>query len=315
LGVAFWWVNQKQTWRHEIPGEYLWSPKLNKQGKHIQYYDNMTLLRPEDIVFSYINGTIQYVGLVVRTAETIRRPDFGFTGSQWNEEGWSVEMRYQPITHIRPQDHLDFYSQVAPQRHAPMNPEGVVMSQYLFAIPDSLGLSYLEFAGLTEIDVQERFRSEPPASILIEDAEAVIADQSLTATERRQLVKARIGQGLFKSEVRRLEPRCRLTGLEETRHLVASHMKPWSRSTNAERLDGSNGLMLSPHVDHLFDRGLISFRNSGSVIVSKRLNPVVPKMWKLDFELPGRTFRKTQIPYLEFHRDEVFTENPEDLLA
>ena len=85
--------------------------------------------------------------------------------------------------------------------------------------------------------------------------------------------------------------------------------------SSVERLDGSNGLMLSPHVDHLFDRGLISFKNSGRVMVSKRLNPVVPKMWKLDLQLPGRTFRKTQIPYLEFHRDVVFSEASEDLLA
>ena len=94
--------------------------------------------------------------------------------------------------------------------------------------------------------------------------------------------------------------------LSEPRHLVASHMKPWSRSTNAERLDGSNGLLLSPHVDHLFDRGLITFSKSGRVVASANLNPVVPKMWNLDLDGGDRKFRKSQLPYLEYHQEQVF---------
>ena len=200
VAVAFWWVNQKQTWRHEIAGEYLWSPKLDKRGRHLEYYDNMERLRAGDIVFSYINGTIQYAGVVVGLAESSRRPDFGFTNTQWNDDGWSVEMRYVPIAPIRPQDHLDFYLQVAPARHAPMNPEGVVISQYLFAIPDSLGAFYLQVAELTEHDVRDVVRYEPLVTEVVEEAEEILADPSLTTTERRQLVRARVGQGLFKEK-------------------------------------------------------------------------------------------------------------------
>ena len=207
-------------------------------------------------------------------------------------------MRYLPIAPIRPQGYLDFYNQVAPERHAPMNPDGVVISQYLFAIPDALGSFYLDLAGLNEADVKDLIRVEPPLSEVIAEDEAILDDPLLTITERRQLVRARVGQGLFKGEVARLESSCRLTGLAEPRHLVASHMKPWKLSTNSERLDGCNGLMLSPHVDHLFDRGLISFRNSGSVLVSPKLNPIVPILWKLDVTQSGRRFRRSQIPYL-----------------
>jgi hypothetical protein len=28
----YWWVNHQQTWRQEIEGQYLWSPKLNANG-------------------------------------------------------------------------------------------------------------------------------------------------------------------------------------------------------------------------------------------------------------------------------------------
>ena len=28
--MAYWWVNQNKTWRHEVSGEYLWSPKVDR---------------------------------------------------------------------------------------------------------------------------------------------------------------------------------------------------------------------------------------------------------------------------------------------
>lgn len=126
-----------------------------------------------------------------------------------------------------------------------------------------------------------------------------------SALERTQLIKARKGQGLFKTNVRLIEKSCRITGLETPRHLIASHIKPWSVSNNAEKLDGANGLLLSPHIDHLFDKGFISFRNEGSVIVSRELDPVVLDRWRIKMDENVRPFEKRQQTYLEYHRDEI----------
>jgi putative restriction endonuclease len=65
-----------------------------------------------------------------------------------------------------------------------------------------------------------------------------------------------------------IENRCRVTGVNNPVHLVGSHCKPWRDSSNEERLDGENGLLLRPTIDHLFDRGFIGFENSGELIVS-----------------------------------------------
>ena len=56
--------------------------------------------------------------------------------------------------------------------------------------------------------------------------------------------------------------------VENTAHLIASHCEPWRDSTNQERLDGENGLLLTPSIDHLFDRGFIGFEDSGRLIIS-----------------------------------------------
>ena len=84
-----------------------------------------------------------------------------------------------------------------------------------------------------------------------------------SSTERDALTKARLGQGLFRHRVSELEPACRVTGLARQEFLVASHIKPWRSCDNSERLSGSNGLLLSPHVDKLFDRHWISFASGG----------------------------------------------------
>lgn len=81
-------------------------------------------------------------------------------------------------------------------------------------------------------------------------------------TEREALIMARVGQGRFRADVTRLWGKgevCALTGIALPELLIASHIKPWRDSTNEERLDPANGLLLAVHADRLFDRYLLSF--------------------------------------------------------
>src|SRR5437899_4628334 len=103
-----------------------------------------------------------------------------------------------------------------------------------------------------------------------EEAETkrILEAETLAETTRRALIKARIGQGLFRRNLAEFENHCRITGVTYQAHLFASHIKPWRESTNEERLNGENGLLLTPSIDHLFDRGFISFEDNGELIIS-----------------------------------------------
>jgi HNH endonuclease len=70
----------------------------------------------------------------------------------------------------------------------------------------------------------------------------------INETERSALVMARRDQRLFRERVGRIEQRCRITQVEIPVHLRASHLKPWRDATNEERLDGENGLLLTPSI-------------------------------------------------------------------
>tara|TARA_B110000027_G_C15887235_1_gene198128 strand:+ start:275 stop:568 length:294 start_codon:yes stop_codon:yes gene_type:complete len=76
-------------------------------------------------------------------------------------------------------------------------------------------------------------------------------------------------------------------------------------SDNKERLDGYNDLLLSPHVDHLFDRGFISFKDSGELLISNYLDDEIKKKWQLEVYLM-HPFSQKQFKYLKYHRDNIF---------
>ena len=129
--------------------------------------------------------------------------------------------------------------------------------------------------------------------------------ETISHTEKEQLVKSRRGQGVFRTRLERIEKKCRLTGVSAKQHLRASHIKPWSVSSNTERLDGENGLLLAPHIDHLFDRGYISFDDDGNILISKRLNKEIITKWSLDIISNTGAFTDQQKIYLGHHREHI----------
>jgi predicted restriction endonuclease len=98
---------------------------------------------------------------------------------------------------------------------------------------------------------------------------------------------------------------CAVTGCGIVEVLRASHIKPWRDSTNRERLDPENGLLLAAHVDALFDKGLITFADNGTLRLSKRIDGKERGRLRLPAKL-RRRLTKTEAKFLEFHRCHVF---------
>jgi predicted restriction endonuclease len=128
----------------------------------------------------------------------------------------------------------------------------------------------------------------------------------LDKTEQEQIVVRRLGQGNFRRNVIRLWGNCSVTGLQSVTLLRASHIKPWKDSNNQERLNPFNGLLLIPDYDFLFDRGYITFKNNGSVLISQKLSPFARKVFDIDDDLQLRNVFPESKEYLDFHRSEVF---------
>jgi hypothetical protein len=124
------------------------------------------------------------------------------------------------------------------------------------------------------------------------------------ATTRQALVAARLGQGAYRADLLALwGGRCALTGCDLTAVLVASHAKPWQLSTNAERLDPYNGLLLAAHVDKLFDVGLIAFAKDGRLLRKPEVSDAVLRSLGLVADSRVLRLHARHLPYLAAHRD------------
>jgi hypothetical protein len=306
--MAYWWVNHKQTRDHEVQGDYLWSPKFNQNGARNQSYDNMVIARPGDVVFSYADGQISAVGTVLEDASTSPKPiEFGKTGIYWSDEGWHLPVAFQKAGQVlRPKDHLALIAPRLPPRYSPIQANGNGnQGMYLAAIPDDLGqlLLHLTKTVLTVADSD----AETAGTILqqLSDIDDLKIGDKIPETQRVQLVKARVGQGLFRSLVLLKHPVCRVTGVTDKRLLRASHIKPWKDSSNFERLDGNNGIMLSPHVDALFDQGLLSFEDNGRALFRNDLKKDVLDKWAIAPSGAASPFHPSQREYLKLHRERL----------
>lgn len=139
-----------------------------------------------------------------------------------------------------------------------------------------------------------------------EAVRVVMALPDLDRSETMAVIKVRLAQQLFRRRLASSRRRCCLTGITDPAHLRASHIKPWSECTERERQDPNNGLLLAPHVDHLFDRGYLSFEDDGTVLVSKHLDRAVLEAWGLDAVTNVAPFSTAQAKYLKYHRNVVF---------
>jgi HNH endonuclease len=146
-----------------------------------------------------------------------------------------------------------------------------------------------------------RSAPEEPVPFAAEDGKA-----DVDSTTRLTNTLARVGQGEFRDALMaKWGSSCAVTGLTCPEILRASHVKPWSESNRRERLDPNNGLLLASHLDALFDRGLISFDDSGKMLLSSRLLTQERKYFGLPVKLrrsPDDVLRS----YLAYHRDKLF---------
>lgn len=312
----FWWVNHRKTFRQEVQGSYLWSPKREANSARSQFYENMRQAKPGDFVVSYANAQITNIGIVTSYAFSARKPaEYGDIGSYWAAEGWLLPVTWQEVEKsLQPKEIIQNIREYLPGKYSPISPKTGHGNQKAYLTNINKNLFDIICNETKFKPAQSTFTLTSSRQEIVKGLEDVVQqsienDVSLNSTEKKQLVKARIGQGIFRRNLFAIEPRCRITGIENPSLLLASHIKPWrSCDTSIERLDGHNGLLLTPDADHLFDLGFISFSSSGNVLISPNLpsDDLARLGIKESCNKNCSLFNDKQAAYLEFHRNEIF---------
>jgi len=309
--LRHWWANHAASDRAQVDGSYLWLPKKNSNGTRSQSQLNMSRIVPGDIVFSCAAGIIAALGVVLERARSAPLPPISgepMPGAA-ADDGWLIPIQFLDLAQpLRLQQHLAELKPVLPARQSPLRASGEANQNVRLAeLPGPMAAILRRLLQPQVEDCEALVATETDGKLAQRAIEEQIWQRAdLGSRDRRQLISARVGQGVFRERLERAETACRVTGIMDRRYLQATHIKPWKDAEDHEKLDGANGLLLSPHMRLLFERGHISFANDGALLVSRHVNPYVRSAWGLERSMPPRPFSSAQSSYLAYHRQQIF---------
>lgn len=125
-------------------------------------------------------------------------------------------------------------------------------------------------------------------------------------TSKYRFQNTRVGQDWYRAQLLKIwEHKCAVTGFSNPKILVASHIKPWSLCTEEEKLDENNGILLSPSLDALFDKHLLSFKDTGEIIINPNISDEEALKLGVHRQMKLRTVFDGMLKYLKEHRDKM----------
>lgn len=156
-------------------------------------------------------------------------------------------------------------------------------------------------------------------SEVLEPGEDMQLPEDFTGETRSVLTTQRIKQHFFRRAVlSSYRGRCCMSGLSDTRLLIASHIVPWSHDKQ-NRLNPSNGLCLSAIHDRAFDKGLITLTDDFSIVISAELQRRDDLFVKaVLLPLQGKTIEPPErfspdLAFVKWHRNTIFVDNHDQL--
>ncbi|CAG9186724.1 HNH endonuclease [Cupriavidus pampae] len=295
--IAFYWVNVGKTIKEVLKGSFLWAPKESrtKSGKprRLEHWDNVATVRSGDIIFCCHDQVISHIAQATHNAYSKERPATR-SFSEWEKTGNRVDVELHKLeTPIHRDDIAAGFVSLYDQQCKPsiFTRDATITQIYMSMLPKEAGVYLLELA-----DLMKQFEAD--------FVDRVVAKRKLSKTTKETIVRARIGQGPFRADLlRRWNRKCSLTGLSNTDLLIASHIHAWTLSDNDQRIDPDNGLLLAPHIDRLFDRGLISFDDDGQLLISPTLKQGDCELLALDKYTKLRHITAENRRYMALHRD------------
>lgn len=295
--MSFYWVNLGGSYKEVAEFKFLWAPAYTLNANNRKVVDagwkHVPEVRKNDIIFCHEDGRIIYVAVAKTDAFSSERPE-NRTFQQWKREGFRIDVDLVILdVAISTIDFKDTLFRLYNERCSPrlFTVKQHATQNYMISIPDGAGALLLDAIGEVSIIVQAKA------------SQTKSADSNGNATERESLIKSRVGQGKFRKDVLLLwNGVCPVTGIDLPDLLIASHILPWQLANDSERLDKFNGLLLSPSIDKLFDKGYISFSNEGKLLVNKNLPEDTLRKLGIDINKKLYGLHNNHLSYLKLHR-------------
>jgi putative restriction endonuclease len=287
-------VFQNASYDEELAGGFLWAPTKNAEGQTFHHWTTMTKVKKGDFIFNSVGGQLLNIITATEDCKEQEKPIGMDKNELWRNHGWYVKADYLDVDPINYIEYRDKISELQAPKYAPFNINGGGNQGYLYEISQEFADFLLGLVGHSrpdEVDIIKEIEDELPPE--------------LDSTEKEQIVKARIGQGLFKTKLLQFGHKCKICSLNNLDFLRASHTKPWKASNNLERLDAYNGFLLCPGHDALYDKGFISFADDGTIMISGNLDEQSGMLLNVHIHMKIEVLEGHK-KYLAYHRESVY---------
>lgn len=167
-------------------------------------------------------------------------------------------------------------------------------------------VSYISVMKLKRSEDGELLFYWRPFADFTQMASMQFAAQNYGKGKQQESSRNRKSQVKYREELYNEFKHCPFTHIDEFKLLIASHIKPHAVSTKKEQADPNNGLMLSPLYDKLFDKGYISFKENGELLISDWLSPQNRSRISFEYSPEDLFLNEQRKEYLKYHRVNVF---------
>lgn len=293
-------VMQGETYHEEQRAGHLWTPRIDKSGMVPHSWKRMMELQKGDHVFHYVKGSIVAISLITKECrnEVIQN----------SIEAFVAEATYHELDFPLPvRDYFDAIQPLLPLKYAAFQEDASGNSGYLYPCNEELAMKLLEYITSLNFYAVEEEQLELAIEVVKRSTHnplrTMIAEMELEIKE-----KVRRSKKQFSTNLRQAwQNECPLCGIAIDAALTSSYAKPWKDSTDEERLDPHNGILLCANHGALFTAGLIAFTGGGQLHIASR----IPEDQHATYGLRKTTkvpVTPEHAPYFRWHKRNIYVE-------
>lgn len=294
-------VMQGETYHEEKNAGILWTPQIDKSGMVPHSWNRMQELKKGDRVFHYVKGDIVAISMVMRDCYKGEMPGK-------NIDAFIAKAEYRELDSPLPvREHFEEIQPLLPQKYSPFQEDASGNSGYLYPCNEELAMQLLELISSLNVFTVE----EEQLELAIEVVRRTVHNPLMILIAEMELeikTKVRRYRAQYRENLQPLwQNGCALCGIAIEETLAASLAKPWKDSTDMERLDPFNGVLLCRNHAALFDAGLITFTGGGSIRIASRIAEHDYALYSLE-KSAKLAVSPEHAPYFRWHKRNVFVE-------
>lgn len=295
--MRFFLVFQGDTYEEEKLLSCLWAPKLDKGGNEQHHHKRLLDVNIGDQVIHLENRKIRAISKTKSKAYDCECPR-EFSRPAWPRDGRKIDLDLTEFdTPIDVDSIFDKIKDKLLEKYSPFQEDGRGNQGYFYEIGANV------FNTILNTDFNEDTNNTESSAQNINSPTGSSTSSDVVINRRSSA-----WQNFFKKKLFKLwGVECAITKVKNKALLIGAHIKPWSKSSDDEKIDEYNGLPLAPNPDKIFELGLISFENDGKIIISNKLSneDLIKLNINKDIKL---NFKENHKKYIKYHRENKFKE-------